>query len=129
MRSTFALTAGLASAAIALSVSHASAAELLGCQKVGFVTDRDVITVGKSEGRFSAIKLEIKGAPVEMLDLKVIYGNGNPDDLPVRAVIPAGGETRWIDLKGNKRFIKQINLVYRSKPSFKGQATVCAFGR
>ncbi len=119
----------LVAAGFAVTASTASAAELLGCRKVGFLTDRDVIEVGKQDGRFSAIKLEVKENEIEVLDLKVIYGNGNPDDLAVRSIIKAGGETRWIDLKGGKRFIKQIIMVYRSKPSFKGQATVCALGR
>lgn len=116
-------------AAAVLATTAASAAEQLGCRKVGFVVDRDIIPVGRADGRFSAIKLQVTGNTIELLDLKVIYGNGNPDDLTVRSVIPAGGETRWIDLKGARRAIRQIELVYRSKPSFKGQATVCAFGR
>lgn len=119
----------LAGAAMALTATQASAAELLGCKSVGFLTDRDVIAVGRQDGRFSAIKLEVKGNAIEMLDLKVVYGNGNPDDLQVRSNIAAGGETRWIDLKGGKRIIRQIEMLYKSKPSFKGQATVCAFGR
>lgn len=116
-------------AALGLSASAASSAELLGCQNVGFLKDRDTIKVGKSEGRFKAIKLEVKKAPIELIDLKVIYGNGQADDLPVRSNIPAGGATRWIDLKGDKRFIKEIDLIYRSKPTFQGLATVCAYGR
>lgn len=118
----------LAGTAIAL-FSGSAAAGQLGCKKVGFLVDRDVIHVGKIDGRFKAIKLKVRGNAIEMLDLKVVYGNGNPDDLAVRSVIRPGGETRWIDLKGDKRFIKQIEMVYRSKPNFKGQATVCAYGR
>jgi hypothetical protein len=124
----FLSSAILAGVALAFSAGTASA-EQLGCKKVGFLVDRDVIHVGKSEGRFKAIKLKVRGNAIEILDLRVIYGNGNPDDLAVRSVIRAGGETRWIDLKGDKRFIKQIEMVYRSKPNFKGQATVCAYGR
>lgn len=129
MRAPKTLGLVIVAAVIAATASSASAAELLGCRKVGFLTDRDVIEVGKQDGRYSAIKLEVKENEIEVLDLKVIYGNGNPDDLAVRSMIRAGGETRWIDLRGGKRFIKQINVVYRSKPSFQGQATVCAFGR
>jgi hypothetical protein len=120
----------LAVAVVALTAvaGPASAADLLGCRNVGFVTDRDVITVSAAKP-YSAIKLTVKGNAIEMLDLDVVYGNGNPDDLQVRSNIAAGGETRWIDLKGGKRAIRQIKMVYRSKPSLKGQATVCAYGR
>lgn len=107
----------------------ASAAELLGCREVGFINDRDTIAVGKREGRFKAIKLTVSGNAIEMRDLKVIYGNGESDDLPVRSNIAAGGETRWIDLRGDKRFISQINMIYASRPNFRGQAKVCAYGR
>lgn len=103
--------------------------EQLGCQKVGFIKDKDVINVGRKEGRFTAIRLRVSGNKVHLLDLKVIYGNGQPDDLQVRREIRAGGQTRAIDLKGRDRFIDRIEMTYRSRPSFKGQATVCVEGR
>ncbi len=120
------MAAGIATIATA---GGASAAEQLGCKSVGFLADRDVIPVGRKDGKFTAIKLKVSKNTIELIDLKVIYGNGNPDDLPVRSIIKAGGETRWIDLKGGKRVIKQIEMIYKSKPSFKGQAKVCAFGK
>ena len=101
----------------------------LGCQKVGFIKDRDVIRVGRREGRFTAIRLLVSGNKIHLMDLKVVYGNGQPDDLQVRREIRAGGQTRAIDLKGRKRFIDRIEMTYRSRPSFRGQATVCVEGR
>jgi hypothetical protein len=101
----------------------------LGCQQVSFIgKDRDTIKVGRSEGRFKAIKLAARGNDVEMLDLKVIYANGEPDDIPVRSLIRAGRETGALDLKGRDRAIDRIDMVYRSRPNFRGQATVCAEG-
>ena len=101
----------------------------LGCQQVSFIgKDRDSIRVGRSEGRFKAIKLAARGNDVEMLDLKVIYANGEPDDIPVRSLIRAGRETRSLDLRGRDRAIDRIDMVYRSRPNFRGQATVCAEG-
>jgi hypothetical protein len=102
----------------------------LGCQEVSFIgKDRDAIRVGRREGRFKAIRLAARGNDVEMLDLKVIYANGQPDDIPVRRVIRAGQETRALDLRGGERAIDRIEMVYRSRPNFRGQATVCAEGR
>lgn len=103
--------------------------EQLGCQSVGFATDRDVIRVGRDEGRFSAIRLAVSGNKIYLNDLKVVYANGNPDDLQVRSEIRAGGQTRAIDLKGERRAIRQIEMVYRSQPNFRGQARVCAYGQ
>jgi hypothetical protein len=101
----------------------------LGCQQVSFIgKDRDTIKVGRREGRFKAIRLKARGNDVEMLDLKVIYASGEPDDIPVRSHIRAGGETRALDLKGRERAIDRIEMVYRSKPNFRGQATVCVDG-
>jgi hypothetical protein len=102
--------------------------ELLGTKKVGFIVDRDTIQVGRAEGRFRAVKLRVRGAPIHMMDLKVVYANGQPDDLPIRADIRAGGETRAIDLKGRERAIREVQMVYRSKTTFKGLATVEVWG-
>lgn len=123
------LAASLAVAAIASFAAPASAAELLGCRNVGFINDTDVIPVGRQDGRFRAIQLRVRGNDIQMRDLKVVYGNGAPDDLQVRLTIPAGGETRWIDLRGGARFIREIVMTYASRPNFKGQAEVCAYGR
>lgn len=103
--------------------------ELLGTQKVGFLTDKDVIKVGRKDGDFSKIKIAVKGNDVEFKDVDVVYGNGEKDDIKIRNRIKAGGETRAIDLKGGDRFIKRVEFVYKSKPSFKGQATVELWGK
>jgi hypothetical protein len=100
----------------------------LGCKKVGFIRDRDVIVVGRQEGRFRAIRLRVADTKVHMMDLKVVYANGDPDDIPVREEIPAGGQTKPLDLKGERRAIRQIETVYRSRPSLRGRATVCIDG-
>ena len=122
-----ALAAGVAQSASARDRGHDNW-EQLGCQSVGFLVDHDSIKVGRREGRFKAIRLEVSGNTVYMSDLKVIYANGAPDDIPVRSEIRAGGQTRAMDLKGRDRAIKEINMTYRSKPSFKGSAKVCVFG-
>jgi hypothetical protein len=101
----------------------------LGCQRVSlFGVDRDAIRVGRREGRFKAIRLEVRGADIQMLDLKVVYANGEPDHIPVRSLLRQGSRTRPLDLKGWQRAIDRIEMTYLTIPSFKGQATVCAEG-
>lgn len=101
----------------------------LGCQPVSlFGTDRDSVRVGRREGRFKAIRLYVRGADVEMLDLKVIYANGQPDDIQVRSLLREGQRTRPLDLEGHARSIDRVDMVYRTVPNFKGQATVCVEG-
>jgi hypothetical protein len=103
--------------------------EELGCQKVSlFGKDRDSIRVGRREGRFKAIRLHVRGADVEMLNLRVIYSNGEPDNLEVRHFIRQGERTRPLDLRGWERSIDRVDMVYRTVPNFKGQATVCVEG-
>ena len=103
--------------------------EQLGCRKVGFLVDKDVIHVGRSEGKFRSIRLLVSGNKVHMMDLKVIYANGAPDDIPVREEIRDGGQTKALDLRGERRAIRDIEMVYRSQPNFKGEATVCVEGQ
>jgi len=102
---------------------------LLGCRDVNWAVDRDVIRVDRREGRFSAIRLRVVGNDVRMLDLKVIYGNGAPDDIPVRAVIRAGSPSGPLDLRGRDRAIDRIQMIYASRPNFRGRAQVCVEGR
>lgn len=128
----------LAGAAMLIStalVSTASAQEgkweRLGCERVGNRTDFDVIKVGRREGRFSAIRLEAEGNSVEVLDLKVVYANGSPDDIPVRAHINQGDRTRALDLRGRDRAIDRIQIVSkkdREGPG-RGRAQICVYGR
>lgn len=87
----------------------------LGCQDVAlFGKDRDTVRVGRREGRFKAIRLHVRGADVEVLDLKVVYANGQPDDIPVKHFIRAGERTRPLDLKGWERAIDRVDMVYRT---------------
>jgi hypothetical protein len=63
----------------------------LGCKQVAlFGRDRDAVPIGRQESHSKAIRLHVRGADVEMLDLKVIYANGEPDDIPVRPPHQAG---------------------------------------
>jgi hypothetical protein len=105
--------------------------ERLGCERVGNRADYDEIKVGRREGRFSALRLEATGNSVEILDLKVIYNNGSPDDIRVRSKINEGDRTRALDLRGRERSIDRIQIVSkkdREGPG-RGRAQVCVYGR
>jgi hypothetical protein len=104
----------------------------LGCGKVGIKPDRDSIRVGRREGRFSAIKLAVRGSKIELLDLTVVYERGPPDELHVRKKIGDGDETPPLDLRGERRVIDRVDLTYRQTMGLnmiKGPATVCVLGR
>ena len=133
MRSLAVLAAALLCTGMAATDAHAQRREgrwvELGCKEVAFLgTDRDSIRVGRREGRFKAIRLEARGNDVEMIDLKVIYANGDPDDIPVRSLIRQGTRTRALDLRGRERAIREIVMVYQKRLNFRGKATVCVEG-
>lgn len=133
-KSLLAATAGVLALTMAVGAAEARPGgkrnwELLGTQKVGFLVDRDVIQVGRQDGDFSKIKIAVRDNEVEFVDVNVVYGNGQKDHIQIRNHIHAGGETRAIDLKGGDRFIKRVEFVYKSKPSFRGQATVELWGK
>ena len=109
----------------------------LGCEQVSLVgKDRDTIRVGRDEGRFSAIRLHVRGADVEVLNLRVVYANGDPDDLQVRHFVRAGEHTAPLELSGRGRSIDRVEMQYRSNLNpldiianqRLGQATVCVEG-
>ncbi|CAN1722026.1 conserved exported protein of unknown function [Hyphomicrobium sp. 1Nfss2.1] len=106
--------------------------EELGCSKVGLKPDRDTIRVGRREGRFSAIKLSVRGSKIELIDLTVVYERGPPDQIVVRKKIGDGDETPALDLRGERRVIDRVDLTYRQTLGLnmiKGPATVCVLGR
>ncbi len=100
---------------------------LFGVQYVGFGVDRDTIRVGTEFGKFDKIRMRVLDNDIFINELRVIYSNGEPDVLAVAANVPANSRTKWFTLKGD-RFIKEIQLVYKSRPGFRGQARVEAYG-
>jgi len=117
-------------AMICLTALFARAPEwhLLGTKKVTFKTDRDVIHVGADEGVFKRVKLLVKKSGIHIMDMKIHFLNGDVMDVQVRQIIPAGGETRAIDLPGNNRIIQKVVFWYESTKSGKKRATVFLYG-
>jgi len=112
----------------AIPPGQASNGEVLfGVQDVGFLVDRDVIRVGAEIGKFDRIRLRVLRNEIFITDLKAIFDDGTTETLLSDAKIDAGRKTDWIPLD-HKGFIKEIQLVYRSKPNFNGQARVEVFG-
>ena len=119
---------------LALTTSTASAQPgdwvKLGEKKVGFGADRDVIDVDGSD-TYRKIRLRATDAPIEILDLKVHFKNGDVEDVAVRETLRENGMTRAIDLPGALRHIEKITVIYRSegRPRPGNRATVMVFGQ
>jgi hypothetical protein len=115
----------------ALGLAQPGQWELLGQRNVNFRVDRDVIPVTAREGVFRGIELEVSGNnPIEIFSLVVHFGNGADQNVEVRQVIPAGGRTRTIDLPGNTRVIRSIEVVYRTDGrARRGRAAIRLWGK
>jgi hypothetical protein len=101
---------------------------LLGQRSVRIAGDHDVIPVTVAKGTFRRIKIRVKKNGVFFNDLDVTYSNGAPDHIPIRYLIPAGGQSRTIDLRGQDRFIRSVSLSYRPVRNGKGHAIVEVWG-
>lgn len=86
--------------------------ELLGTRKIDYKLDRDEIPVTRFEGTFKALKVKVKKSGINLHKIVVHYGNGDVQEIETRENIPAGGETRVIDLPGNKRVIQKVVFWY-----------------
>lgn len=104
--------------------------EKLGERVVNFKADHDEIPVTAQEGRFTALKLRVKNAPVFVKNVRIVYGNGDSQNHPVGKRIPAGSETPPINLPGDKRIVKKVVFNYKSAPN-RGmdKAVVVLWGR
>lgn len=86
--------------------------EYLGEARVDGQADHDMIRVGRAEGRFSRIQIRVEGAPILFERVVVHYASGGDEEVNLRNRIPAGGQTRAIDLRGNDRAITGVEFWY-----------------
>jgi hypothetical protein len=99
--------------------------------KAGF--DRDVISVGRNEGGFKRIRVQVRDRAITLNELRVVYTTGQEDIIPIKTKVEAGSTYGPIDLKGGTRAIKEITAFYRSrifdtKATGRGKAVVEVWG-
>jgi len=125
----FVLSAGFASAQQpAVMVSTAPGWHKIATTTVDFTKERDEVSVLGAD-HFSAIKLQVSGAPIDLQDLEIYYENGAKQDVAVRTPLEVGHETRVINVEGGDRDIDKIVLVYKTMPNRKDEkAEVTIFG-
>ncbi len=114
---------------ISAAVVQAGEWKKLGARNVKHRTERDVILVGAKEGTFKAIKLKVKKSGIHLLDMKVHFMNGDVTDVKIRNFIPAGGETRVIDLPGVNRRIEKVVFWYKSLKKKDKEARIRLWGK
>ena len=101
----------------------------LGCHRVGFLETNDVIRVGRREGAFRALKLTVEDSTLRLNRMRVVFGDRSVQTFDVRSAIPAGSETRSIDLDGRRRTIERVELEYIPTISLKRGPRVCVLAQ
>jgi hypothetical protein len=125
------LVAALAIMLFSVSASSAREWVRLGDRHVGFVNDHDSIQVGRHEGKFVRLKLIIRRNDIKLNSIKVVFGNGQVEDIVFDRHIPDGGEA-VINLPHGwheGRFIREVELRYHSRPDFRGEAIAELWGQ
>src|SRR5262249_21251847 len=106
--------------------------ELLGENTVGFRVDRDVINLGQDEDwfkdrRYRALHFSAEGNDIYMIGIRLVYLNGLGEDFRVARLIRQGEELP-MDLRGERSYLARIEMTYRSRPDFRGQALIKVYG-
>jgi Protein of unknown function (DUF2541) len=98
--------------------------ELLGTLTVSDAVDHDTLVVTAVRGTFRRIKIQVEDRAVQFREVKIHFGSGDSQNVELRRVIPAGGESRLIDIEGRgDRVIRSIEFLYDAQ-SLGGKAKV-----
>lgn len=92
----------------------------LGDREVKDRSEQDTWHVGKDQGEFRRIKITVHDKAVRFYRMLVTFENGTTQDVSIRKVIPAGGESRAIDLTGNNRYIDKVDVWYEAQTFKRG---------
>lgn len=101
----------------------------LGTKEVKDRSEQDTWHVGGGQGEFRKIRLRVNQKAVRFYRLEVKFENGTTQNIELRNVIPAGGQTRIIDLVGNDRRIDKVDVWYEAQTPRRGvRSSVTLYG-
>jgi len=103
--------------------------EMLGHTQADFKRDHDRIDVGSHEGRFRQLEVRVQGAPVEIHRMVVTFTNDQKFEPNFRQRFDESTRSHIVDLPGDRRAIKHIDIWYSSPSRRQGKATVEVYGR
>jgi len=94
---------------------------------------RDAITLPAcgtlSNPNLRAVQLRVSQAPADIELVRVTFGNGQIEYLPIREQFLPGSETRWVQLMGGSRCIQRIAVIgHKGAYSPNHPAVVSLFG-
>lgn len=113
------------------TVSLAAKERLLGQTRISFGTDFDYLAIANDCDRpsVSAMKIRVIKAPVEIQSISIRYGNNKTEQLPVRKNFAKDSESKWFDLKGDRRCVKAVAVLGKTKNQASKEALVQFYGR
>lgn len=103
--------------------------KLLGERTVTDGADHDSIAVTAAEGDLEALQIRVRGRAVQFREVRVHYANGDEQVLELRDVIPAGGNSRVVDLEGGDRIVRRVEFRYDAQSARGKKALIRLFGK
>jgi hypothetical protein len=100
----------------------------LGERTVHGAMDHDTMPVGADDGTFRRVRFVVEGSALEMYNIVITFGDGSSFSPPTRLVFARQSMTREIDLPGDRRVIRRIDLRYGNLPGG-GRARVEAWAQ
>ena len=101
----------------------------LGSRIVSDSTDHGTIVISAAQGTYRSVKIMVLRSPVRFDRLVLTFENGERRELKLHELLPAGGETRIIHLKGAERAIRGVDFWYDPKTVGHRGAVVQLVGR
>ncbi len=121
-------------ALILVTASASSAGEWvrLGERQVSFGSDRDTIHVGRHDGKFVKLKLKVHKAEIKLNSMKIVFANGQVEEVVFDHHIREGGEADVTLPHGwhEGRYIQEVILHYHTDANWRGrEAHVTLWGK
>lgn len=101
----------------------------LGERRVSFQSEEDVIHVSGLRGKFDSIAFHVGKAPIFMRNIRVVYGNGESQNIHINRRLHEGKRSIPFRLAGGDRIINKIELDYRTAVGGHNWAEVSVYGK
>ena len=98
--------------------------ENLGSKEVKDRSEQDTWHIGNEKGLWKQLKIAVAKRQVRFYRVRVTFSNGQEQEVNVRALIPAGGQTRALDLNGTDRHINKVDIWYEAYTAGRGVRSV-----
>lgn len=128
LRRDFLAAAAAFAAALVPRAAHANRWIPLVRAAIDPIAERTELVVEPTSSRLRSFRLRARGGAIDVIHVTVVFGNHRRFDIPLRAVIAAGAESRVIDLPGDDRRISRVFLRHAPVGGAPGRVELSAWG-